>query len=323
MANEAVIDARGLKKSYSIASSKIGAKPKELRAVDGVDLRIEKGMLFGMVGESGCGKTTLGRCLLRLESLSGGSLVFEGSDITHLSGKALSGLRGRMQMVYQNPYGSFNPKQRIGKALREVAKVHRIPAAAATEKIEKLLSDTSLPSDSLGRMPSELSGGQLQRLALARALLTDPAFIVADEPVSALDVSVQAQILNLMMSLREKLSITMLFISHEMPVVKCLCDEIAVMYLGSVVERAKSSELFAHTLHPYTKALISAIPTKDPDAKAERIILEGDLPTAIDLAPGCPFAPRCKAAYGRCLEEKPALKDVGAGHCVACHLVAS
>lgn len=318
--SEHVIEAVGLKKTFPVPSRKLGEKAKTLQAVGGVDLSIEKGGIFGVVGESGCGKSTLGRCLLRLEDISSGSVLFQGRDITKLSGEALKPIRRNMQMIFQNPYGSFDPKQRIGSALNEVGRVHGMEAADVSEKILGLLREINLPEDTLNRIPGEMSGGQLQRLAIARALLLDPDFIVADEPVSALDVSVQAQILNLIMELREKFSLTMLFISHEMTAVRYLCDKVAVMYLGTVVEQADTEELFGKLLHPYTQALMSAIPLVDPDSKKERIILEGDIPSAIDLPSGCPFSPRCRHCTGRCREEKPELRDVGNGHLLACHL---
>ena len=319
--SETVIQAVDLVKNFPVASKKLGEKPKALHAVGGVTLSISKGEIFGVVGESGCGKSTLGRCLLRLETITGGQVLFQGQDITQLSGKSLKPLRRNMQMIFQNPYASFNPKQKIGAALREVAKVHGVPADQAETKIKGLLKEVNLPEDALNRIPSEMSGGQLQRLAIARALLLDPAFIVADEPVSALDVSVQAQILNLLMDLREKFSLTMLFISHEMTVVRHLCDRVAVMYLGTVVEQAETEELFGNLLHPYTQALMSAIPTLDPDHKKNRIVLEGDIPSAIDLPSGCPFADRCVRCSEECRASRPPLRDVGGGHLVACHKV--
>ena len=313
--SEPVIRVENLVKEFPVAGK------KTLHAVNGVSLAVPKGAIFGVVGESGCGKSTLGRCMLRLETITGGKVTFQGRDITGLSGKDLLPLRRNMQMIFQNPYGSFTPQQKIGSALREVAQVHKMPANEAEEKIKYLLHEINLPEDALLRIPSEMSGGQLQRLAIARALLLDPAFIVADEPVSALDVSVQAQILNLMMDLREKFSLTMLFISHEMTVVRHLCDQVAVMYLGNVVETAASEELFRNLLHPYTQSLMSAIPTMDPDHKKQRIVLRGDIPSAIDLPAGCPFADRCPQCQAQCRESKPELRDVGGGHMVACHLV--
>lgn len=319
--NEMIVEATGLYKSFPVSSRTWGEKAKVLQAVGGVSLSIPKGEIFGVVGESGCGKSTLGRCLLRMESITSGQLTFQGQDVTHLSRKELKPLRRHMQMIFQNPYASFNPKQRIGSALREVAKVHHILQVEAEEKIHYLLKEINLPDDTLHRVPSEMSGGQLQRLAIARALLLTPDFIVADEPVSALDVSVQAQILNLLMDLRQKFSLTMLFISHEMTVVRYLCDRVAVMYLGMVVEQAETEELFQNLLHPYTQALMSAVPTIDPDEKRERVILQGDLPSAIDLPKGCPFAPRCIYCTERCQMERPELREVRTGHKVACHLV--
>lgn len=313
--SQPVIRVENLVKEFPVAGK------KTLHAVNGVSLAVPKGAIFGIVGESGCGKSTLGRCMLRLETITGGKVTFQGKDITGLSGRDLLPLRRNMQMIFQNPYGSFNPKQKIGSALREVAQVHKMPAREAQEKIQYLLHQINLPEDALLRIPSEMSGGQLQRLAIARALLLDPAFIVADEPVSALDVSVQAQILNLMMDLRETFSLTMLFISHEMTVVRHLCDQVAVMYLGNVVEMAGAEELFNNLLHPYTKSLMSAIPTMDPDHKKQRIVLQGDIPSAIDLPAGCPFADRCPQCQAQCRESKPELRDVGNGHMVACHLV--
>ena len=313
--SQPVIRVENLVKEFPVAGK------KTLHAVNGVSLSVPKGAIFGIVGESGCGKSTLGRCMLRLETITGGKVTFQGKDITGLSGRDLLPLRRNMQMIFQNPYGSFNPKQKIGSALREVAQVHKMPAREAEEKIKYLLHEINLPEDALLRIPSEMSGGQLQRLAIARALLLDPAFIVADEPVSALDVSVQAQILNLMMDLRETFSLTMLFISHEMTVVRHLCDQVAVMYLGNVVEMAGAEELFQNLLHPYTQSLMSAIPTMDPDHKKQRIVLQGDIPSAIDLPAGCPFADRCPQCQAQCREGKPELRDVGNGHMVACHLV--
>ena len=315
-----IMDVQDLKKYYPMSKGSFskGSK-KTLKALDGVSLQIRKGEIFGIVGESGCGKSTLGRAMLRLFDVTDGKILFEGNDITHLSRRQLKEYRKNMQMIFQNPYSSFNPKQRIGSALREVGKVYGMSSPAVEEKIHELLEYIHLPQDMLLRSPGELSGGQLQRLAIARALILNPSFIVADEPVSALDVSVQAQILNLITDLRKKVGMTMLFISHEMTVVEHICDQVAVMYLGKVMEVAPTKVLFKNILHPYTQALMSAIPKADPEADNHRIMLEGDIPNAIDLPAGCRFASRCRFCTEECKNKMPELTHVGDGHYVACH----
>jgi len=295
---------------------------KYLHAVDDVSLSIEKGEIFGIVGESGCGKSTLGRCILRLTDITDGKVCFEGKDITHLKQHELKNQRRYMQMVFQNPFSSFNPKMSIGSSLREVGKVHKIPYNDTEKKISQLLDYISLPSDVLSRPPNELSGGQLQRLAIARALLLEPHFIMADEPVSALDVSVQAQILNLILDLRDRLNLTLMFISHELTVVEHICDFVAVMYLGVIVEKAPTEELFRNILHPYTQALFSAKPRENPEQDTSRIVLEGDVPSAIDIPSGCRFALRCpQFKKGKCDVESPNLREISPGHFVSCHYV--
>ena len=320
--NHVVVDVKDLKKYYPTgAKGLFGGKRLQLHALDGVSFQIRKGEIFGVVGESGCGKSTLGSSLLRLLEISGGTILFEGTDITAMDRGALKRYRRDMQMIFQNPFSSFNPKQTIGSSLREVGKVHGMSRSETEEKIQILLDYISLPEDILSRSPTELSGGQLQRLAIARALILDPKFIVADEAVSALDVSVQAQILNLIVDLRKKLQVTMLFISHEMTVVEHICDTVAVMYLGKIVEMAPTAELFHNLLHPYTQALMSAIPKPDPDIDKQRIILEGDVQSAINLPIGCRFASRCRNRTEQCGQSEPELRCVGNGHFVACHLV--
>ena len=318
---DTVIQASHLKKYFTMSSDGIGKPRRVLRAVDDVSLEIRQGQILGVVGESGCGKSTLGRSLLRLFPVTDGEILFEGKDISRFTRRELKPIRRNMQMVFQNPYSSFNPKQRIGKALREVGHVYGMRPVQSRERILGLLDTIRLPDTVLERLPSELSGGQLQRLAFARALMPDPRFIVADEPVSALDVSVQAQILNLIVDLRSQMGLTMLFISHEMTVVEHICDEVAVMYLGRIVEQAPTLELFANLLHPYTQALMSAVPRTDPEEKKERILLEGDVQGAADLPRGCRFAPRCRFCRERCREEEPELRQVRDGHLVACHFV--
>jgi peptide/nickel transport system ATP-binding protein/oligopeptide transport system ATP-binding protein len=313
--SEIVVDVEHLKKYYPVGK-------KTLRAVDDVTFSIEKGQIFGVVGESGSGKSTLGQCILRLADVTDGSIRFEGKDITRLNQQQLKDYRRYMQVVFQNPYSSFNPKMTIGQAFTEVGKVHKRPAPERHAKIKELLDYISLTDDVLQRRPNELSGGQLQRLAFARALLLDPHFIVADEPTSSLDVSIQAQILNLILDLREKLGLTMMFISHELTVVEHICDVVAVMYLGTIVEMAPKTELFGTIGHPYTEALLSAKPKDTPDQKTERIILEGDVPSAVDLPAGCRFGPRCpKFVQGTCDVSSPPLVQVKPRHFVACHLV--
>lgn len=317
-----VVHVENLKKYYPAGSAGLLKKnTKVLKALDGVSFEICEGEIMGVVGESGCGKSTLGRAILRLFPVTEGKILFDGNDITNLSRKQLKAYRRNMQMVFQNPYSSFNPRQRIGAALAEVGRVYGMSGEETEARIHELMKYIGLPENMLGRSPGELSGGQLQRLAIARALILNPSFIVADEPVSALDVSVQAQILNLIVDLRKEFKMTMLFISHEMTVVEHICDKVAVMYLGQIVEMAPTEMLFENLCHPYTRALMSAIPKADPEEQKERIILEGDIPNAIDLPQGCSFASRCRHCTENCRKNKPALRDIGGGHLVACHNV--
>lgn len=317
-----VVHVENLKKYYPAGSAGLLKKnTKVLKALDGVSFKICEGEIMGVVGESGCGKSTLGRAVLRLFPVTEGKILFDGDDITNLSRKQLKAYRRNMQMVFQNPYSSFNPRQRIGAALAEVGRVYGMSGEETEARIHELMKYIGLPENMLGRSPGELSGGQLQRLAIARALILNPSFIVADEPVSALDVSVQAQILNLIADLRKEFKMTMLFISHEMTVVEHICDKVAVMYLGQIVEMAPTGMLFENLCHPYTQALMSAIPKADPEEQKERIILEGDIPNAIDLPEGCSFASRCRHCTESCRKNKPALRDIGGGHLVACYNV--
>lgn len=310
--NEICIEGKNLKKYYPFKNGKV------LKALDDVSIQVKKGEIFGIVGESGCGKSTLGKCLMRLHDVTDGNVIFQGTDITKQNPKKIKDMLQKMQMVFQNPFSSFNPKLKINYSLREPCKLMKMTDAQIDERINELLSYVSLSENELNRFPHELSGGQLQRLAIVRALLLNPEFIVADEPVSALDVSVQAQILNVILDLKEAYEMTMLFISHDMTVVEHICDEVAVMYLGSVVETGTTSVLFNNILHPYTKALISAIPSLDAEKK-QRIILQGDIPTAVDIPQGCRFASRCNECMEICKSQAPALVEVEPGHSVACH----
>ena len=315
-----VIQVTDLKKYYQTNGRGFFKKQyKELKALDGVSLTIHKGEILGVVGESGCGKSTLGRAMMRLFPITDGQIIFNGTDISHLSQKEIKPFRKDMQMIFQNPFSSFNPKKAIGSSLTEVGRVYKMSEDEINTKLSELLEYIRLPQDMLRRAPKELSGGQLQRLAIARALILNPKLIVADEPVSALDVSVQAQILNLIIDLRKVYSMTMMFVSHEMTVVEHICDRVAVMYLGKIVELAPTKTLFSNILHPYTKALISAVPRNNPSEVKNRIILEGDIPNAIDLPSGCRFAGRCRECMDICNEIEPSLSDVGGGHFVACH----
>jgi oligopeptide/dipeptide ABC transporter ATP-binding protein len=282
-----------------------------------VSFQVDRNEILGIVGESGCGKSTLGRLILRLIEPSEGQVFFRGRDITVLRRRELSPLRRAMQMVFQNPFASFNPKIRISAALMEVCRYYGMSRDQGQERIAALFADTGLSEELLVRWPQELSGGQLQRLAIARALLSDPALMVADEPLSALDVSVQAQLLNLLENLRKTRSVSMVFISHDMTVVEYLCDRVAVMYLGQIVEMAPAEELFRHTLHPYTRSLIAAAPRINGKA-AERIPLKGETPNPAEKIAGCPFAPRCPGVEELCRTEAPAIREAAAGHLVRC-----
>jgi oligopeptide/dipeptide ABC transporter ATP-binding protein len=312
MSGAYLLDVRGVKKYF-----RAGRRP--LRAVNDVSLQVNHHEILGVVGESGCGKSTLGRLVLRLIEPTGGQVFFRGEEITALSRRRLSAVRGSMQMVFQNPFASFNPKIRISGALMEVCRYYGMSREAGQRRIAALFTDIGLSEDLLLRWPQELSGGQLQRLAIARALLSDPALIVADEPVSSLDVSVQAQLLNLLSQLRKARTLGMLFISHDMTVVEYLCDRVAVMYLGQIVETASTPELFDNTLHPYTRSLIAAVPRLEDTG--ERPVLKGETPNPAEEIFGCPFAPRCPSVLPRCLREAPPVKETARGRMVRCHLI--
>ena len=316
----------GLKKYYPVRGGILGGKIGEIRAVDGVSFALRRGETLGLVGESGCGKSTLGRALNRLEEPTEGTVLFEGKDLAHASGAELFRLRRDVQMIFQDPYSSLNPRMTVGEIVREPLLVHRVGTKAEqVEKVRELLEVVGLPGDTLGRYPHEFSGGQRQRVGLARALTLEPKLVIADEPVSALDVSVQSQVLNLMVRLQRERNLTYVFISHDLSVVEYISDAIAIMYLGKIVEVGPVETIFERAAHPYTRALIEAIPVPDPQRRHEAEPLEGEAPSPVSPPPGCPFHPRCPFAVPACSETLPALEAVGASeeesgreHLVAC-----
>ncbi len=318
---ENLFEVRHLKKWFRMGNSRIQkANASYLHACDDVSFNVRKGEIFGIIGESGSGKSTIGKCILKLQSSDSGQIIFDGQDIFGYTQRQMKSLRRDMQMVFQNPLSSFNPKKRLGSVFSEYASFLGMDKSSYNKKMAELLDYIRLSEDVLSRLPKELSGGQLQRLAIARALLSEPKFVLADEPVSALDVSVQAQVLNIMIDMKEKMGQTMLFISHDLNVVRLLCDKVAVVYLGVIVEMGDISDVYNHPIHPYTKALISAKPKEHPLQEKDQIILKGDVPTAVDVEEGCRFASRCfRYKEGLCDYRTPKLKDYGNHHMAACH----
>ncbi|MDN4524044.1 ABC transporter ATP-binding protein [Fictibacillus fluitans] len=313
-----LLEVKDLEKRFKLKKA-VFAPPSFVHAINGVNLVLHEGETLGIVGESGCGKSTTGRCLLRLIEPSHGEVIFEGKDITHFTKSELKAFRKQVQMVFQDPMDSMNPKMTIGEIMAEPLISHKIPKAQWQELLTSTIKLVGLNEDHLSRYPHEFSGGQKQRIGIARAIILRPKVIVADEPVSALDVSVQSQIINLLQDLQEELDLSYVFISHDLGVVEHIAHRVAVMYLGEVVELADSEELFRDPLHPYTKALISSIPRKDPDERKERIILKGEIPSPSSPPAGCKFHPRCEFAAEICKTKRPALKQVY-GREVACHL---
>jgi len=315
-----LLQVKNLKKYYPITNA-LGRTIGLVKSVNGVSFNLREKETMGLVGESGCGKSTTGRTILRLTEPTDGEAIYKGEDIFKLKGKELQKLRKEMQMVFQDPHSSLNPKKRIGDAIMEVMKIHNIGTPKdRMERTLDLLLKVGIRQDQFYRYPHEFSGGQRQRIGLARALAVNPKIIVCDEPVSALDVSIQSQVINLLKEIQENFKLTYLFISHDLSVVRHMADQIGVMYLGQMVEQAATDELFAHPLHPYTQALLSAIPHPNPKIKKERIVIRGDVPSPINPPSGCVFHTRCPHVTDRCKTERPQPNDVGAGHIVACHL---
>jgi len=318
-----LLEVRGLRKVFPVTEGILARRlVGEVKAVDGIDFTLRRGETLGLVGESGCGKTTTGRCILRLERPTAGEIRYDGVDMLKLDRRELRALRRRIQVIFQDPYSSLNPRMKVGEIIAEPIKVHGIEpdAAKRTARVRELLSVCGLNPRFADRYPHEMSGGQRQRVGIARALALNPEFIVCDEAVSALDVSVKAQIINLLVDLQDEFGMALLFISHDLAIVEHLTHRVAVMYLGKIVELADRRTLFAKSHHPYTRALLSAVPVPDPTAKRQRIILTGDVPSPINPPSGCKFHTRCPFAFQRCRVEEPVLRPVGEGHVSACHL---
>jgi oligopeptide transport system ATP-binding protein len=315
----ALVAVRDLRKHFPIKRGFWSRTVGSVKAVDGITFSIQPGEVLGLVGESGCGKTTAGRCILRLIEPTGGEVEFRGQDVLALDRSEIRSLRRDMQIIFQDPYSSLNPRLTVGSMLVEALRIHGIAQGAdGKARARELLEVVGLLPQHANRYPHEFSGGQRQRIGIARALSVDPKFIVCDEPVSALDVSVQAQVINLLLDLKQEFDLTFLFIAHDLAVVEHISDRVAVMYLGKLMELADADELYRNPLHPYTKALMSAIPVPDPVVKRERIMLEGDVPSPANPPSGCPFHPRCPIATAECAEIVPEFREVEPGHHVAC-----
>ncbi len=319
--NDNILVVNHLKKYYPVKKVAFGKRKTYVKAVDDVSFTIKRGTTMGLVGESGCGKTTIGRTILRLHEVTAGQVLFDGIDLAKIPAKKLRKLRPQMQMIFQDPYSSLSPRLPVGEIIGEAVKEHKvIPKSQYRQYILKVMRDCGLQPQYFYRYPHEFSGGQRQRISIARAVALNPKFIICDEPLSALDVSIQSQIINLMKDLQEQFGYTYLFISHDLSVVEHISDTIGVMYLGSMMESGDKKLVFSNPMHPYTKALLSAVPVSDPDIKMNRIILKGDIPSPINPPSGCKFRTRCQNCMDICSKKEPILKEYEKGHMVACHL---
>jgi len=318
-----LVEVRGLKMWFPIMRGILQKHVADVKAVDGLNFDVYQGETLGLVGESGCGKSTTGRAILQLYTPTAGSVLFEGRDLVKTKGEDLRKMRRRMQMIFQDPYASLNPRMTVGSIVAEPLEVHNIGSKSErTDRVRELLKVVGLNPYFINRYPHEFSGGQRQRIGVARALAVNPAFIVCDEPISALDVSIQAQVINLLEDLQEQFGLTYLFIAHDLSVVRHISDRIAVMYLGKIMELTDRDELYRNPMHPYTQALLSAVPIPDPviEEKRQRIILEGDVPSPVNPPKGCNFSTRCPKALAMCKEQEPEFREYGSGHWVACWL---
>lgn len=321
--NDILLEVKDLKKYFPVRKGFFGGDTQYVKAVDGVNFYIRKGETLGLVGESGCGKSTTGRTIIRLYDVTDGEIIFDGAELGKMNEGQLNPFRKRMQMIFQDPYASLNSRMTVGDIIGEPLDIHNIAAGKERqEMIFNLLERVGLSRGHASRYPHEFSGGQRQRIGIARALAVKPEFIICDEPISALDVSIQAQVVNMLEELQDEMGLTYLFIAHDLSMVKHISDRIGVMYLGKLVEVADSKELYSNPAHPYTQALLSAIPIPDPEVTRakQRVILEGDVPSPLNPPSGCRFRTRCQYAMPICAEVEPELKDVGAGHMSACHL---
>lgn len=318
---DVLLEVQNLKKYFPVGKRLFGRTENCVKAVDDVSFTIKTGETLGLIGESGCGKTTVGKLVMNLYSADSGKIFFEGDDITHLGKKEMMAVRQRMQMVFQDPYGSLNPRMTVRQLVQEPMLCHKILARGdSLNRTIELLEMVGLRAEDLNKYPHEFSGGQRQRIVIARALSLNPKLLICDEPVSALDVSIQAQVLNLMKEIQKKYGIAYLFVAHGMPVIRHISDRVGIMYMGRLVEVASTAQVFANTLHPYAQALISAVPVPDPTRKKKRIVLEGEVPSPIHLPSGCRFHTRCAHCMEKCRQQAPSLREYVPGHFVACHL---